>query len=513
MACKKYGIQSLLLGHHADDQAETVLMRLANGHRGLSLRGMNASTEIPECWGMHGVHLSGAVEPKQAGKQEGAKYYNRRKLKEVRMASNEPEDIPVEAGGIKVYRPLLRFNKDQLIATCRANKTPWVEDHTNHDPTLTLRNAIRHLLQGSSLPLALQRYSLLGLSHRMQHKEEYRAQRIEELFRACEIVDFHTRSGSLTIRFPKHILQDPSTEPIIRNRQIDRAGYIAAALLKRVLELVTAQEVVRLRDMGSAVRTIFPDLHDPDPDSTETERIPTPAPFTVASVYCQPIPLPPSQPNIPFAPTHAWLLSRQLYPSSTTIPLPTCAFRSALLVPAGVEPAWSDWRLFDGRFWIRVQNRTKETLIVRPFAEHDLRPFRQALDPVASARFERILNVQAPGGIRWTLPVLATKHDGRMLAAVSMGVGLPEVEDVLKWEVRYRAVDMPGWAGKVEGRGRMRKEGGKTTMKKGKAKAKAKANHGRAGAGERGRGRGRESEQRRDGSEGLERSVVRHYWL
>lgn len=499
-------------------------MRLANGHRGLSLRGMNASAEIPECWGMHGVHLSGAIESKQTGNRKGAKYYNRRKLKEVKVASNEPEDIPVEAGGIKIYRPLLRFSKDQLIVTCRANKTRWVEDHTNQDPTLTPRNAIRHLLQGSSLPLALQRYSLLGLSHRLQHKEEYRAQRIEELFRACEIDDFHTRSGSLTIRFPKHILQDPSADPIVRARQIDRAGYMAAALLKRILELVTPQEVVRLHDMGSAVRTIFPDLPDPDPDpdpdSTETKRISTPASFTVAGVYCQPTPFPPSQPKIPFAPTHAWHLSRQPYPSSPTIPLPTCAFRSALLVPAGVEPAWSDWRLFDGRFWIRVQNRTNSTLIVRPFAEHDLKPFRHALDPDASASFETILNVQAPGGIRWTLPVLATKLDGRMLAAVSMGLGLPEVEDVLKWEVRFRAVDMPGWAGMVEGRGRMRmrKEGGKsTTMRKGKAKAKAKAKDGRAGAGERDRereGKGeRQSEERRDGSKGLEGSVVRHYWL
>lgn len=478
-ACKERGIQALLLGHHADDQAETVLMRLANGHRGRGLRGMNVCSEIPECWGMHGVHLSGAVSPMEAADQKGAKHYDKRKPKKQKMARDEAGDteLLVEAGGIKVYRPLLGFSKDQLIATCRANKTPWVEDHTNHDPTLTPRNAIRSLLQGSSLPLALQRSSLVGLSRRSQHKEDDRAKRVEKLFRACEIIDFHTRSGTLTIRFPKLPLERPSTDPLIRNRQTDRAGYLAPALLKRALELVTPQEVVRLRDLGTAVRTIFPDPPNLDSTATETETetestpASPPTAFTVANVYCQPIPLPlplstPS-PNTPLNPTHAWLLSRQPYSSPPTTPHPTCTFPPAPPHgPSALTPPWSDWQLFDGRFWIRVQNARKinDTLVVRPFAQRDLAPFRKALNPTALAKFDRLLNEQAPGGVRWTLPVLARERDGRMVAAVSLGVGLARVEvegeGGVEWGVRYRAVDLPV-GGRGDGRQRERKGGGR----------------------------------------------------
>lgn len=54
--CQKSDISSILLGHHADDQAETVLMRLAKGARGVGLLGIKPSSPIPECEGIYGVH-------------------------------------------------------------------------------------------------------------------------------------------------------------------------------------------------------------------------------------------------------------------------------------------------------------------------------------------------------------------------------------------------------------------------------------------------------------------------
>src|ERR1700761_8273989 len=50
-ACRDRGINSLLLAHHRDDQAETVLARLISEYRGTGLKGMRSKAAIPECEG------------------------------------------------------------------------------------------------------------------------------------------------------------------------------------------------------------------------------------------------------------------------------------------------------------------------------------------------------------------------------------------------------------------------------------------------------------------------------
>ena len=84
---------AILTGHHADDQAETVLMRLA---RGTGLAGL---TGIP-------------------------------------VARSTP-------GGRLVLRPLLRQGRTELAALVDAAGLPWIEDPTNHDRTRT-RERLRH---------------------------------------------------------------------------------------------------------------------------------------------------------------------------------------------------------------------------------------------------------------------------------------------------------------------------------------------------------------------------------
>ena len=79
--CRKTGVQSLFLGHHADDQAETFLMRLGRGS-GLS--------------GMSGI----------------------------------PQHT-LDVHGLGIYRPLLQFPKQRLIATCQAAGVPFVSDPSN----------------------------------------------------------------------------------------------------------------------------------------------------------------------------------------------------------------------------------------------------------------------------------------------------------------------------------------------------------------------------------------------
>lgn len=47
---------------------------------------------------------------------------------------------------IMISRPLLPFSKHDIIETCRQNHVPWFEDYTNADIHLTKRNMYRYLL-------------------------------------------------------------------------------------------------------------------------------------------------------------------------------------------------------------------------------------------------------------------------------------------------------------------------------------------------------------------------------
>ena len=77
------GIKHLFTGHHLDDQAETVLIRLCKGS---GLDGLSAMRPVSDFG--EGMHLC---------------------------------------------RPLLGFEKDRLIATCKAASLPYIEDPSNHN--------------------------------------------------------------------------------------------------------------------------------------------------------------------------------------------------------------------------------------------------------------------------------------------------------------------------------------------------------------------------------------------
>ncbi|MBP2227035.1 tRNA(Ile)-lysidine synthase [Azospirillum agricola] len=82
-ACAAEGILHLALAHHRDDQAETVLLRLARGSGVDGLAGMTA--------------------------------------------------IRAE-GYVRVLRPLLEVPHGRLLATCRAAGAAWIEDPSNENP-------------------------------------------------------------------------------------------------------------------------------------------------------------------------------------------------------------------------------------------------------------------------------------------------------------------------------------------------------------------------------------------
>ena len=404
-ACRDAGIYALLLAHHQDDQAETVLMRLLAGQRSTGLAGIKCSSELPECRGIHGVHESGVL-PEYADE-----WYPRPTSK----ANSIWQGPKCESGGVNVYRPFLCFGKDRLIATCEAEKIPWFEDHTNLDPTVTTRNAIRHMYKSFTMPTALMKPALLKLADTWAARDEDARRIAKERLAECDIKSFDTRSGILTFRFP------------------DLAGFrkgsgiIAAHILRRVMMLLAPKEWIEIRSLHGAVKRIFPELFGEDKLS--------PTNFTVSKLLFKPLlsTWPSGEAQKPI-----WLISREPYLGAT--------LRSMQLsiLPSTNLP----WTLYDNRYWFKIQN-------LHPTSSFILRPFRDGGSDTASFKevFEKhflneLLRDIAPGIVRWTLPALVLREEGgeeRVVALPTLNISLPEIEGLVRWKVRYKKVNLDGF--------------------------------------------------------------------
>ena len=113
-------LPAILTAHNADDQAETVLMRLARGAGPAGLAGMEDETNI----------AAGAGEP------------------------------------VRLLRPLLPFGRDRLTATADAYEQPYIDDPSNDDPTYE-RVRVRAFFSATTAEGVLDRDSLLRMAKRM----------------------------------------------------------------------------------------------------------------------------------------------------------------------------------------------------------------------------------------------------------------------------------------------------------------------------------------------------------
>ena len=479
-ACRDKQIKYLLLGHHEDDQAETVLMRMASGHKGTGLQGMLGISEIPECWGVHGVHESGYYESasirlgRLEKKQQDLSTERARDLR--RILASEPI---IEKGGVSIVRPLLRFNKSRLYETCRAQNVTWEEDETNKNVWRTPRNAIRKLLSGSILPAALQKESMISLAYRKREEMHKTTAIAAKMFSHCEIWLFDVRSGGLIIRLPNSLMnrkkfggRSPQLRAYIANVRMS-----STVMLRRIVEMVTPQEEVALRTLRFAVLSMFPELRgdefDGDPRFQEAgftacgvqfQRLRSPLPQQLRSDIIQDNGEDLGSDWHDLDPDFVWKLTRQ--PFSTILPTLTVASstRSTIspLPLSGVSRPdthiistvynWSPWKLWDGRYWIRVLNFSIRPLIVRPFQIADLQALKATLPSRQWRMFHDHLGRAAPEQLRWTLLTIAevghNNDPGRVLALPTLGqTGQLHVEDEngkrrLAWNIRYKKIHL-----------------------------------------------------------------------
>ncbi len=112
---RSVGAAAVLTAHHADDQAETVLMRLGRGSGVAGLAGMRRDTPL--------------------------------------------------ADGLRLVRPLLAIPKEALAELCRRAGQPFVVDPANSDPRYA--RARLRAEDGAAARLGLDRAALLRLARRM----------------------------------------------------------------------------------------------------------------------------------------------------------------------------------------------------------------------------------------------------------------------------------------------------------------------------------------------------------
>ncbi|KHN97781.1 PP-loop family protein [Metarhizium album ARSEF 1941] len=442
--CRYLNATSLFFAHHRDDQYETVLMRYMSGHRYRGYQGIRDANAIPECYDLHGVYKSGLLDDQSAQYPYLSFKPPNKEMRRLRwMLKDNSECEPLnhlkyrlgvhdlsarfpghiirevdprvpyltplncEDGGVMVYRPLLEFDKDRLVATCEANKIKWFEDPTNADPTLTPRNAIRHM-DRSLLRPELRKEAILDMS-----REAKRRARLEDaearrwLMREAVIQDFDPNAGTLLVELACF---KSNTAHWRRLSAKPRAGarkphqrLIAAIAVRKLVEFVTPDiNVPPLANLDNVVDRLFPELaSQPDPSP--------PRAFTIAGVVFDPIVGP--------SPTK-WFLSRA--PFSSMKPLPEQKLPGHLnyhISPLVGQPGdpnsrhrhWRTWKaakLWDGRYWIRVSACVPARFHILPLLPHHAKPFRKALPPKQLARLEQILKYYAPGKIRYSLPAL-----------------------------------------------------------------------------------------------------------
>ncbi|GJD02170.1 PP-loop family protein [Colletotrichum higginsianum] len=476
--CATLRVESLFLAHHQDDQYETVLMRLLAGHGSRGLRGIAVAANIPECYDMHNVYESGHVDdqraqaplvsfrpPKKdwvsvrkelsseldtdlygaelrAGLQMGwhespylgggvsdalfsaasSASAKARAAKAAAAARNMPQ-IHSEDAGVMVYRPLLGFPKDRLVATCEANNVRWFEDATNKDRTLTMRNAVRHLVREHALPRALGRDHVLRLAAQCDARVKGQEWEAGRWIRGGVKADLEPNVGTLVVELPgmgvpgrtaaaaaarKSIYDDTRRELRLAHRRL-----IAALMVRKLVALVSPdRNPPQLASLQTVVGRLFPELAERSDETSKSNSnsdsnnpaTTTPKAFNQASVLFLPVgprkwylvrePYPSLQPQpeltfttvkntylrrYPTFPPTKWQTHDQ---DGGSVEKPVWEGPPPAPIPPNSARQWHSWQrfqLWDGRFWVRVKGRVKAVFRIAPFSPVHGRVFRERL--------------------------------------------------------------------------------------------------------------------------------------
>ncbi|KAI5197915.1 hypothetical protein E4T39_07031 [Aureobasidium subglaciale] len=370
-ACADANINALLLAHHADDQAETVLSRIREGYLGTGLTGISPRSPIGECHGMYKVSKSGTP----------------RDLHQAKDAT----PVFVESGGVVLYRPLLNFTKAELIATCETRNVKWYEDATNADKTLTSRNAIRYMLQSRAMPAALGSERLRRLAMKTRVSLDASEETATEMFKLCKVeLDIITSSVSFTI--------DPSIESWLHHETSPQ--LTAAKLVRKFFSLSEDGSKITLQNLARSVAFLFPSVME-----------------SVLQTHSSVIHLGyVSLRKASWTQGHEPEEQRKFIIFPRPVRTPADFTRTLLRVTENTqstskEPRWTETHIFHDRWWIGLRYVPADitvgtSVVVRFLSKSDITGLRRNGAP---------LSTYAPGDLRYSIPAIVeeTKEETR----------------------------------------------------------------------------------------------------
>lgn len=454
-------------------------MRLASGSTGLALQSLKSRSPFPECFGVHGVDRSGQFE-------KTAKWLNRLTAlgKETRCYGFDTEQIRrsqeskpiIERGGVEVVRPFLGWRKRDLINICQTEKVDWEEDKSNQDLSLTPRNVVRHLISQDRLPQALRTTSLLHLDSRLTERGVEHNYIFHGIERCCDVIRLDIRSGTLLVRFVDRILSGDSSDQNQNEWQaIGSIQMLAACVLESFVSLVSPLEMVSLKGLEHAAQEIFEDFREHSDLSKDVnikltaggvrfERIfdPIVGPANViGSAH-----FPEKFRHLRLNPDFVWRLSRQPSVTNTSCLIIAPPSQAKRIRPPskGLNrfedyhndyKGWSPWKLWDGRYWIRVKNNTGRHLRIRTYQERDADTLKKVLPQHRWRTLNERICLAAPAKIRWTLPLITQMQGHPRDQNNDVVCALPSLGDIgriylgsesgsqgLDWELRYKSISL-----------------------------------------------------------------------
>lgn len=289
--------------------------------------------------------------------------------------------------------------------------------------------------------------------------------RAHDLLHQCR-KQLDPQTGSLLIQFPPFYKLLGNTEEFSRKFWLDpkaktsidwnTAKNTAICLLAEAGQMVSPKERVQLGELASTIANIWQEFFLEDCSFDVGHSKPTES-YCVHGIWWRKSEkrMDESCRNEAYhRELRQWLLTRQpLENYRATATSETIQYPPSYGTDAIPTPAYSrdDYQLFDGRWWIRVENHSSDVLILRHFTKEDLGRISSpqvAKRGISDQYIPAALSMVKPADLRFTLPALF-RRDSATQEEILIGFPTLDVstkrlgypKDICSWQVHYKKLE------------------------------------------------------------------------